>query len=148
MSNKYRKLLLSATCLVSLLSIACPFKTGNSELRPIGPTVEADLLIYLNSGLSHEQINDFSKNILSRPDPEGRGHRNPPGVRTLLRIPTVEEHQGIAITFFPNATKEQREELMRSIKASPLVYRVLENTAPDSVKTLKMTNSTQAPQKY
>jgi len=60
----------------------------------------------------------------------------PPGVRTFLRLRAVEGHDGIAITFFPNATKEQREELTKAINASPLVYRVLKNTAPDSVKTL------------
>jgi hypothetical protein len=104
---------------------------------PIGPTVKADILVYLNSNLSHEEVNAFIKTVLSRPDPEGRGYDLAPGVRTRLALRAVEGHEGIALTFFPNASQEQREELLRSIKASPLVYRVLENTTPDSVKTLK-----------
>lgn len=138
MRNSFRKVLLSTVCLLGLLSVACPFsKSDNSDVRPIGPTVNADLLIYFNSGLSQDEINAFSKNVLSRPHPEGRGDYLPPGVRTFLRIRAVEGHKGIAITFFPSATYEQRQELITSIKASPLVYRVLENTTPDSVKTLE-----------
>lgn len=55
----------------------------------------------------------------------------------FLRLHEVEGHAGIAITFFPNATDDQRQELKRSVKASPFVYRVLENTTPESIKTLK-----------
>ena len=105
-------------------------------MQPIGPTVKADILVYLNRNLSHEEVNTFIKTVLSRPDPEDRGD-DLAGVRTQLRLRPVEGHEGIALTFFPNASKEQREELLRSIKASPLVYRVLENTTPVSVTTLK-----------
>jgi hypothetical protein len=138
MRDIMRTVLLLATCLLVLLSVGCPFsKSGSSDLRPIGPTVKADILIYFNSNLSQEEINAFSNDVLSRPHPEGRGRYLPPGVRTFLRLRAVEGHEGIALTFFPNASDEQRQELMKSIKASPIVYKVLENTTPDSVKTLK-----------
>ena len=127
---------LLATSLLSLLSVGCPFSTSDN-VQPVGPTVKADLLIYFTRGISQNEINGFSKEVLSRPDPEGRGYDLPPGVRTFLRLREFEGHDGIAITFFPNATDEQRQNLKRSIKASPIVYRVLENTAPDSVKTLE-----------
>jgi hypothetical protein len=104
---------------------------------PIGPTVKADLLVYFKRDLSQGQINDFINNVISIPDREGRGYDLPAGVRTRLRLRPVEGHEGIAITFFPNATKEQREELLSSIKTSPLVFRVLENTIPDNVKSLE-----------
>jgi hypothetical protein len=137
MRDNLRTALLTTTCLLGLLSVACLIKSDENEMRPIGPTVQADILVYLNSNLSHEEVNSFIKTVLSRPHPEGRGDANAPGVRTQLALRPVEGHEGIALTFFPNASKEQREELLRSIRASPLVYRVLENTAPDSVTTLK-----------
>jgi hypothetical protein len=48
----------------------------------------------------------------------------------------VEGHEGIAVTFFPDATNEQRQKLMKAIKESQFVYKVLANVAPDSIKTL------------
>ena len=138
MRNHFRTILSLAICVLSLLSIACPFSTSdNSNLQPVGPDLRADLLIYFNRGVSEDEINGFSKAILSRPHPEGRGYISPPGMRTFLSLRRLEGHDGIAITFFPNATDEQRRELKRSIKASPLVFRVLENTTPNSVKTLE-----------
>jgi hypothetical protein len=137
MRDNLRTTLSTGLCLLGLLSLACPIKSDKNEMVPIGPTVKADILVYLNSNLSHEEVNAFIKTVLSRPDPEGRGYDLAPGVRTRLALRAVEGHEGIALTFFPNASQEQREELLRSIKASPLVYRVLENTTPDSVKTLK-----------
>ena len=45
-------------------------------------------------------------------------------------------HQGYAITFFEGATPEQRERLIAKVKASPLVYKVVEDVAPDDVKKI------------
>jgi hypothetical protein len=106
-------------------------------MRSIGPDVRADLLIYFNSNASHDEIDAFVKTVLSTPDPRGRGHDLAPGVGMLLAIGPVEGHQGYAITFFPDATRDQRDELMRAVKQSPLVYRILENRVPDSVTTLQ-----------
>ena len=137
MTKELRALFLSATCVIGFLSIACPLSRSENPVVPVGPDAKADFLIYFHRHLSREQIDAFSKNVLSKPDPQGRGYYSAPGLRTQLRLRAVEGHEGIAITFFPNAPEEQRQELIRSIKASPLVYRVLENTSPDSVKTLK-----------
>lgn len=125
-----------AICILAFLCVACPF-SKSPHPRPIGPTVKADVLIYFNRGISPEESNHFVKSVLSRPHPEGRGDYNAPGVQTILAIRIVEGHEGIAVTFFPNATNEQRQELMKAIRESQLVYKVLENVSPDSVKTLK-----------
>jgi hypothetical protein len=136
MRNVFRTLSLLVIWLACLISLGCPFDKSVTETRPIGPDLTADLLIYFNINSSQEQINAFQKAVLSRPHPEGRGEYLPPGVRTLLAIGPVEGHEGFAITFFRDATSEQRQELLRAIKSSSLVYKVLENRAPDSVKTL------------
>lgn len=105
-------------------------------MRPVGPDVKTDLLIYFKSGVTTTQINAFSKEVLSRPSPNGAGDHLPSGVRTFLRLSPLEGHDGIAITFFPSATKEQREDLKRAVESSSVVHKVLENLAPTDVKNI------------
>ena len=134
--NSFQKVSLSI-CLVGLFGIACnPSRPGN-EMRRVGPDVQADLLIYFNGDASHDEIDAFDKAVLSKPDPEGRGYDLAPGIGMLLAIGPVEGHKGYAITFFPNATRDQREELMRAVRQSRVVYKILEKKAPDSVHTLR-----------
>ena len=123
-------------CVVGLLCSACFSGRPENEMRPIGPDVSYDLLIYFKSDASHDQIDTFHKTVLSRPDPEGRGDDLAPGVGMLLAIGPVEGHAGFAINFFPSATIDQRHNLIRAVTESPIVYRVLEKTIPDNVKTL------------
>jgi len=106
-------------------------------MRPIGSDVKADLLIYLNSNASYDEIDAFVKTLLHRADSRGRGYDLAPGVGMLLAIGSVEGHKGYAITFFPDATREQRDELTRAVRQSPVVYKILENRVPDSVNTLQ-----------
>ena len=128
-----------AILIVTSFFFGCPTNSlRKSEVRPIGPDVEAHLLIYFRNPVTREQINTFSKDVLSRPHPSGRGDALPVGVETFLRIyPPVQGHEGIAIRFDPKASEVQRRTLLNSIKATPIVYRVLENRAPNSVKSLE-----------
>ena len=128
--------LLTVICLVALLSSGCPSSNSKNEMEPVGPDVKAHLLIYFNTGISRDEIDAFHKTVLSRPDPEGRGHYLAPGIGLLLRIGPIEGHDGFAITFSSSATSEQRQDLVRTVKQSPFVYKVFENRTPDSVKTL------------
>src|SRR5205814_3859623 len=93
----------------------------DERMYPIGPDVKASFVIYFNSGVTQEQISDFSKQVLSRPRADGRGADNPDGVQTFLRLSSVQGHDAIAITFYSSATPEQRATLIRSVKISPLV---------------------------
>ncbi|SRR6266849_1277563 len=125
----------AAICL-GLLTLACPFNRREEKMEPIGPGVRADLLIYFKTDATDAEINLFYKDILSRVSPDGRGYSNPPGVKTVLRLAEVEGHDGVAVTFFPAAAKEQRENLKRSGQSSSLVYKILEHEVPANVKRL------------
>jgi hypothetical protein len=57
MADHLRTTLVTAICLLRVLSNACLFNSDKSDLRPIGPTVKADILIYFDSNLSQEKIN-------------------------------------------------------------------------------------------
>lgn len=127
--------IVAAICF-GLLNLACPFNKREEKMEPIGPGVRADLLIYFKTEVTDAETNLFYKDVLSRPSPDGRGYSNPPGVRTILRLSEVQGHEGVAVTFFPAATREQRENLKRSVQSSSLVYKILENVAPADVKKL------------
>jgi hypothetical protein len=127
--------IVAAICF-GLLNLACPFNKREKEMEPIGPGVRADLLIYFKTNATDDEISLFNKDVLSRPAPDGRGYNNPPGVRTVLRLREVQGHEGVAITFFPAATREQRESLKQSVQSSSLVYKILDNEVPANVKRL------------
>jgi hypothetical protein len=133
-------LALISVLFVALLSIAC-IRTSPSyesdKMVPVGPEVKASLVIYFKVGTTDDQIEDFWHGVLSDPDPQGKGYYHRPGVGDLMRVfPAVQGHEGIAVTFFPEATRDQREELEAEIKSSPIVYIVLKNVAPNDVKKL------------
>ncbi len=41
-----------------------------------------------------------------------------------------------SMSFFPDATKEERDEVIHDITSSPIVYKVLRDIAPADVKKL------------
>ena len=120
--------------MVGLIQLACP--RHEQPMRPIGPEVKASLVIYFKSGVTNEQVNTFWEEVLSRPDPSGKGYYHRNGVGDIGRIAPVQGHEGISMSFFPDATKEEREEVIHDITSSPIVYKVLRDIAPADVKKL------------
>jgi hypothetical protein len=133
--HRYTVVVVAAICF-GLLNLACPTDKHEEKMEPIGPGVRADLLIYFKTEATEAETNLFYKDVLSRPSPDGRGYSNPPGVRTVLRLSEVQDHEGVAVTFFPAATKDERENLKQSVHSSSLVYKVLENRSPADVRRL------------
>lgn len=119
---------------VGLLQLACPH--AQQPMRAVGPEVKASLVIYFNSGVTNAQVNTFWKEVLSRPDPAAKGYYHRKGVGDIGRTSSVQGHEGISISFFPDATKEEREEVIHDIISSPIVYKVLRDIAPADVKEL------------
>jgi hypothetical protein len=119
---------------LGLMQLACPRR--EPPMRSVGPEVKASLVIYFKSGVSNEQVNAFWEEVLSRPHPSGKGYYHRNGVGDIGRIAPVQGHEGISMSFFPNATKEEREEVTRDIRSSPIIYKILENVAPADVKKL------------
>ncbi|HKO42110.1 MAG TPA: hypothetical protein VJU84_02380 [Pyrinomonadaceae bacterium] len=120
--------------ILALLQLACP--QNEQRMRRIGPDVKASVVIYFNLGVSNKQVDDFWQEVLSKPDPAGRGHYHRNGVGDIGRITPVQGHEGISISFLPDATEQVREEVIKDIEASPLVYKVLRDVAPAEIKKL------------
>ena len=130
----------SITALLCIAIVACfvPACTRPDErMYPIGPEVTADLIVYFKTEATHDQIQDFWQNVVAYPRADGRGNSHRPGVGRVARVDSVENHEGISVNFFSNATEVERAQLRRSIDASPIVFTVLENIASTEVKTLK-----------
>jgi hypothetical protein len=121
--------------IMGLATVACPFR--NDGMKPIGPEVKADLIIFFKVGVTGRQIETFWHDVLSRPRPDGRGEDHREGVGSIGRVfPAVQGHEGISLSFFPTATQAQRDELERDVNASPIVYKALKNVAPINVRKI------------
>lgn len=119
---------------VGSIQVGCPRR--ELPMKPIGPEVKASLVIYFKSGVTNEQVNAFWENVLSTPDSSGKGYYHRKGVGDIGRIAPVQAHEGISMSFLPDATKEEREAVLHDITSSPIVYRVLRDVAPAEVKKL------------
>ena len=104
------------------------------DMVPIGPDVKADLVIFFKLHATHDQIETFWQETLSIKS--NKGHMSRPGIRGILRLLPVQDHEGIAVRFFPNATPAQREDIETRVKSSPIVYKVLEDVVPQDIKSL------------
>jgi hypothetical protein len=129
--------LLIAMLAASLALSACfsqPPTSGQDEMVPVGPDLKADLVIYFKTGTTSEEIYKFSTETISTP--EERGDRSLPGIWQVLYLLPVDGHEGYAVDFFPEATYEQREYVKARVKASPIVYKVMENVVPKEIKKI------------
>jgi hypothetical protein len=108
----------------------------HEQMVPIGPEVQASLVVYFKHEVTQDQINYFWQNVLSRPNAEGRGYWHRDGIGMLSSVSAVEGHEGVAVNFLANASEAQREEIKREVNSSPIVFKVLENVAPLDVKKL------------
>jgi hypothetical protein len=122
-----------AVC-VSLLSIACP--SPKERIRRLGPEVRADLVIFFNRVVTYQQIEDFWRDTLSKPD-TGRGQPQRDGVSDTARIRAVQGHEGVSVSFFLNASQAQKEAVEKDVRSSPIVFKILEDTAPADVKKIE-----------
>lgn len=122
-----------AVCVI-FLSIACA--SPKERIRRLGPEVRADLVIFFNRDVTHQQIEDFWRDTLSLPD-TGRGHAQRDAVADAARIDAVQGHEGVSVSFFPNASQAQKEAVEKDVRSSPIVFKVLKDTAPTDVKKIE-----------
>lgn len=130
-----RTLIILVAVYVSLATVGCP--SHQERVRSFGPEARADLVIFFNHDVTHQQIEDFWRDILSKPDLEGRGQPHRDGVGNIARINAVQGHEGISVSFFPNASQAQKEAVEKDVRSSPVVYKILKDTAPADVKKIE-----------
>ena len=105
------------------------------HMVPIGPDVRADLVIFFKVAASHDEIESFWEQTLSTRSEKGHWPR--PGIRDIMRLFAVQDHEAIAVTFFPDATQAQRDDIRARVKSSPLVFKVMEDVVPQDIKSIE-----------
>ena len=132
----YRTICISVTIvLAGLMSTGCSWFRKDEMVR-FGPDVQANLVIYFKAGVSNAEVSRFWNETLSNPHPSGKGTWPKDGIGEIAAVSAVQGHEGVSIRFVRMATVAQREKVKADINSSPLVYRVLENIAPQDVKKL------------
>lgn len=132
--NHKSALCLATAILMFAVGLIPACRRTEMKMEPIGPDVKADLVVFLKKETTDDQINTFVQETIG--DRADRGYRSLPGMRRTLLV-LVDGHKGYAITFFQDATDAQRKYVRSRIDASPLVFKVIENVAPDDIKEVK-----------
>lgn len=109
-------------------------KYKHEQMVSIGPDVSHDLVIFFKTDTRDDEIERFWTEVLSYPTKDGHWHRA--GIGGVLRTDAVEGHEAVAVEFFPNATNAEREDIKSRVHSSPIVYKVIENVAPQDIKEL------------
>ena len=135
---KCKVILLSLIVTACLMLISgCQDTPNRNGMRDIsGSDVQTSLLIIFNQSVTYQQINEFWEKSLSTPSPYGHGYALRPGIMGVFASEVISDHKSIGVDFWPDANKEQQDLIINDVKASPLVYKVIENIVPSSVKTV------------
>lgn len=104
------------------------------KIVKFGPEVKASLVVVFKPDVTGEQVEEFRRNVLQVTTSNEGGRRYLSGIREYLRAPQIQNHDAVAITFHDDITQAQRDEILKRVKSSSLVYKVFENVAPAEVK--------------
>jgi ketosteroid isomerase-like protein len=104
------------------------------KIVKFGPDVKANLVIVFKSDVTDAQVEDFRRNVLQIATANEGERKYMSGIRQYLRALPIQNHNAIALTFHEGIAQAQRDEIMKRIKSSSLVYKVFENIAPAEVK--------------
>ena len=109
----------------------CGKSNESKEIFDIDKKVE--LLFFYKKDSSEEARRNFYENVLNKPVDGGHWPRE--GVQALFGIDRS-GYEGFGITFRPEATRAQREEIKKILTESPLIYKVYENVLPTAITDL------------
>ena len=104
------------------------------KIVKFGPQVKASLVIVLKAGLTDDDVENFRRDVLQITSSNEGGRKYLAGVSQYLRVPAIERHEAIALTFQADISKAEREEVRRRVNSSPLVFKVYEDIAPADIK--------------
>lgn len=94
-----------------------------------GPDLKVPIVFYFKKGTTQDQINYFLDNIIGYPDPEGKGTYLMKGTYAQFLVRN-QDYEGYAIDRIDEA---ERQNIIRVINSSPLIYKVFENVIPNEI---------------
>jgi hypothetical protein len=131
------KLFLLVLLVLSFQVNACSYHSDDKWIEEGGPTKNTNLVLFFKKDTTHEQIEAFKDTVLSKPSPYGpnTGHDLPDGVASDFRLLNC-SYEGVGVNFSTDATPEQKEQLKKAIRESPIIYKIYENVVPSEIKDL------------
>lgn len=110
---------------------ACKQQSEVTEIFDVSKKVELVFFFHKDSSLKQQEY--FHENILM--EKRERGYWTREGVQAVFGL-NIGGFEGRGIKFLPNATSEQRDDIKKRIKDSPIVYKVYENVVPNEINDL------------
>lgn len=92
------------------------------------------MVFFFKKDTSKESRNEFYENVLNRPHPGG-GYWPRDGIIATFSV-DQNGFEGFGFKFADDATEEQRQDIRRVLKESPLVHRVYEDVVPNEINDL------------
>ena len=97
----------------------------------LGSDVQSNIVVLFREDATGDSIYEFTTKVVATPHPGG-GSRHLSGMQSLLHV-RVGSHEGYAIGLRSDITAAQRRYIDQRIESSPIVWRTLENVAPDNI---------------
>lgn len=110
---------------------SCNKSNESKEIFNLNKKVE--LVFFYKKESSKAARDHFYENVLNKSVSGGHWPRD--GVQALFRIDR-NGYEGFGITFRPEATPEQREEIKKILDESPLIYKVYVDIVPVEINDL------------
>ncbi len=130
MKMKFIFLVLSIFVLAS--ASACQQKVNDPIGKWADPSDKIPVVFYFKKGTTNDEINYFLDNVIGHQRADGRGTDLLDGMQGDFSIRT-QDYDGHAIELRNNVTPEQRENILKAINNSLLIYKVFENVVPNEI---------------
>ena len=119
-----------------LTMVACVAACQSTDRRPpqftYSPDQPQEIVVLFDSGVSQSDVNRFNLDRLHRYR-EGRGYEQRFPIQMVALARAADGRPLLVIRLQPNATTPERNSLDSLFAASPIVKRVLRDTAPSAV---------------
>jgi hypothetical protein len=96
---------------------------------------KADVVFFYSADLTQDQRAQASETLIEKHVPGRSGHDLPDGVREIFMVRNG-KYDGFAINFQPNATPEEKRNVIKALRDSAAVFRVFENVEPNGIGPL------------
>lgn len=111
---------------------ACQQKIDDPIVKWSNPSDKIPIVFYFKKETTNDEINYFLDNVNGHQRADGRGTDLLDGMKGRFLVRN-QDYVGYGIELRNNITQEQRENILKAINNSPLIYKVFENVIPNEI---------------
>ncbi len=109
----------------------------DEKMVRFGPDVKYSFVVYFKKSATNAQIESFLAEKISEERTDQRGHSFRKGICEYLRLLPLHGHEAFAIQTCKDIDPAERGAIRSTLEASAIVLKVLADTVPAQVKSLK-----------